>query len=513
MTALVRSYGNADKILALGAVCLAALVMPLSFTGPALALPAIGAALGGSPLALSWVSNAFMLSFGSSLMAAGALADAYGRKRVFLGGVALFTASALALAGAGNIWQLDLLRALQGVASAAAFAGGLAALAQEFDQHARTRAFSLIGTTFGVGLAFGPLLSGYLVAAWGWRAIFVAAAAIGALALAAGALCMRESRTPRAGGIDWPGALSFTAALSLFTYAILQAPRSGWGSAGVLALLAGAALLLGAFVLIERRAAQPMLDLSLLRYPAFVGVQFLAAAPAYSYVVLLVLLPIRLIGIEGYAAIEAGQIMVALSAPMLVVPLLAAQASRHIGAGVLAATGLLLAAAGLLWLSSCAPGQPVARMLAPMLLIGFGISLPWGLMDGLAISVVPKEQAGMAAGIFSTTRVAGEGVALAVVAAALAALIDTGLRAAGASAAPAALAPAALAEAAQRIAMGDLERALALLPHASHALLAQVYGDAFRILLYLLAALTTLTALLILHFLGSAAQGHAPARR
>ena len=143
-----------------------------------------------------------------------------------------------------------------------------------------------------------------------------------------------------------------------------------------------------------------------------------------------------------------------------------------------------------------------------MLLIGFGISLPWGLMDGLAISVVPKEKAGMAAGIFSTTRVAGEGVALAVVAAVLTALIDAGLRAAGTGAAT-----AALAEAAQRIAMGDLERALALLPHSGHALLAQIYGDAFRVLLYLLAALTTLTALLILHFVGRATGEPAPPRR
>ncbi|AIY40918.1 Permeases of the major facilitator superfamily [Collimonas arenae] len=506
LTAQYAAQRPSQPFLVLAAVCLAALAMPLSFTGPAVAMPAIAKALGGSPIALNWITNAFMLAFGSCLMAAGALADTYGRKRLFIGGIAGVALSSLALALAPDIVWLDVLRALQGVAGAAAFSGGMATLAQEFDGHARTRAFSLLGTTFGVGLAFGPVLAGTMIDSLGWRSIFLGVAAIAALALVAGLRCVRESRDPGASGLDWPGAISFTAALTLFTYGVLRIPETGWSSRLTLLLLGAALLLLVAFVMIENRVRRPMLDLSLFRYPRFVGVQFLAAAPAYSYVVLQVLLPIRFIGIEGYSAMQAGQMMVALSASMLIVPFIAGMLTRWISAGVISGAGLLICAAGLAWLAQFGPGQPAALLLLPMLTIGFGISLPWGLMDGLAISVVPKERAGMAAGIFSTTRVAGEGVALAIVAAILAALVHTRLR--GLTPNPAA-APQ-MAEAAQRLAMGDMPHALQLLPHASRALLMQSYGDAFHLLLYILAAITVLSAAVVFGFLGS---HHAPALR
>jgi len=496
------AHTMAQKLMILGAVCLAALAMPLSFTGPAVALPAIAADLGGSPIALSWVTNAFMLCFGSCLMAAGALADRFGRKRVFLAGIAGFALSSLALTAAPDIAWLDGLRAAQGVAGAAAFAGGMAALAQEFEGQAATRAFSLLGTTFGVGLAFGPVLAGWLIEQAGWRSVFLSAAAIAVCAVVLGARCMRESRDPAASGLDWPGAGTFTGALSLFTYAVLRAPDSGWGSLPVILLLASAAVLMLAFVMIEQRVRAPMLDLSLFRYPRFVGVQFLAAAPAYSYVVLQVLLPVRLIGIEGYSAIEAGRMLIALSAPMLVVPLLAGHLTRWLSAGLICGLGLLVCAAGLLWLAQCAPGQPGAGLVLPMLAIGLGISLPWGLMDGLAVSVVPKERAGMATGIFSTTRVAGEGIALAIVGAMLAGLAQSRLHAI-------ATAPSAtLAQAAHRLAMGDLPRAMALLPQASEQALVQGYGDAFRLLLYILAAITVASAALVFGLLSHSRLPH-----
>jgi MFS family permease len=480
---------NAKKWVLLGAVLLAALSMPLSFTGPAVALPAIGQSLGGSPVALNWVTNAFMLGFGGCLMAAGALADQFGRRRLFVLGVGGFAAASLALVFVPDIVWLDALRAVQGVAGAAAFAGGAAALAQEFDGHARARAFSLLGTTFGVGLAFGPVLSGLLIERLGWRSVFLSATVLGALALLCGWRGMPESRDPEAQGLDWLGALGFTAALTLFTYALLQVPEHGWGDRRVACLLAAAAALLAAFVLIETRAKRPMLDLSLFRYPRFVGVQFLAAAPAYCYVVLQVLLPARFIGIEGYSALAAGRMMIALSAPMLIVPILAGMLTRWLSAGLISGIGLLTAAGGLAWLAQCTPGQPAAHWLAPLLVIGLGTSLPWGLMDGLAVSVVPKERAGMAMGIFSTTRVAGEGVALAVVAAMLAGLVQSRLRDVG----PADLAHA-LPEAAQRLAMGDLAHAGSVLPGIDQALLVHGYGDAFRILLYILSAITVLSS-------------------
>lgn len=485
----------ARRALVLAAVCLAALCMPLSFTGPAIAIPAIAAELHGSPLALAWISNAFMLSFGGCLMVAGALADRYGRKRVFMLGMSLFVAASLVLAATPGIALLDILRAVQGLACAMALSSGLAALAQQFDGASRARAFSLIGTSFGAGLAFGPFLAGSVIDHGGWRSLFLITAAAGLAALLLAARSMAESRDPQAGKVDWPGAITFTGALSLFTYALLQAPHSGWNSPASLGLLGAAALLLMAFVAIERRSARPMLDLSLFRLPAFAGVQLLAAAPAFSFVVLLVLLPVRFIGIEGYTSFQAGGMMVALSAPMLVLPMLASLAAQRISAAHICCSGLLLTAAGLLWLSQCAPGLPATGLLGPLLLIGCGISLPWGLMDGLAVSVVPTERAGMAAGIFNTTRVAGEGMALAIVTALLAALALAAL-----SAVPG-IAPQQAALVAPLLAIGELAHASALVPQVDMALLAQAYGTAFRQLLYVLATITIASSLLLLAFL------------
>ncbi|MCB8881220.1 MFS transporter [Acidisoma cellulosilytica] len=493
MTASAIPPTAGEKAAGLLAVCLAAAAMPLTFTGPAVALTEIGRTLGGSPIALNWVTNAFMLTFGSALMAAGALADHHGRKRVFLIGTGAFALVSLGLVFAPNILWFDLLRAGQGLAAAAAFAGGMAALAQEFDGHARTRAFSIVGTSFGVGLSLGPIASAVMIDAFGWRSIFWLVLALVLPSFLLATRVLRESRDPAAKGLDWAGAISFTAALSLFTYGVLLAPQRGWGDVRVIALLIGAVVLFAVFGLVEKRVARPMLDLTLFRYPRFVGVQLLAAAPAYAFVVLLILLPIRFTGIEGMSVIAAGQLMIALSAPLLVLPILAGLLTRFLSPAIICGIGLLISAAGLFWLSGFPVGTAHGLIIAPMIMIGTGISLPWGLMDGLAVSVVPKERAGMATGIFSTTRVAGEGVALALVSAILSALTAAHL-------------PAGSAKTAQRLATGDLAGAKTSLPGVPPALLVQSYSAGFETLLLLLTGITVLTAIVVFLFLGRGAQ-------
>ncbi|MBB6319918.1 MFS transporter [Paraburkholderia tropica] len=492
----------ARRLVVLGAVCIAALAMPLAFSGGAVATPAIGRDLGGSAVAMNWITNAFMLAFGSLLMAAGTLADRYGRKRVFAWGVAGFTLSSLALGFAPSIVVVDLLRGAQGMAAAAALAGGTAALAQEFDGHARTRAFSTLGATFGIGLAFGPVIAGGLIAQFGWRAIFATGAVAGALSLVFGVPRMRESRDPHARQLDLAGTLTFTAALTAFTCGVIEAPTRGWTSAPVLALLAACAVCALAFVAVETRVARPMLDLSLFRYPRFVGVQVLPIATCYGYIVLLVMLPLRFIGIDGVSETHAGLLMLALSAPMLVMPFIAAALTRWLSAGVISGIGLTIAAAGLLALGAtlhdvgCATPVSAGGATWAMIAIGVGAGLPWGLMDGLSVSVVPKSRAGMATGIFSTTRVAGEGIALAVVNALLAALAQGHLHALTTHADT-----ATLNAAAARLATGDLANASALLPGVAHAALQASYRTAFGVLLQVLAGITLVCALAAFAFL------------
>ncbi|ALS58906.1 MFS transporter [Pandoraea norimbergensis] len=491
------------RLLGLFSVCLAALLLPMSFSGGAVATPAIGAALHGSALEMRWITSAFMLAFGGCLMAAGACADAFGRKRIFLLGVGCLLLTSLALAMSHSALAVDWLRALQGVAAAATLAGGGASLAQDFDGHARARAYGLLGTTFGVGLAFGPLLAGVLIARFGWRGVFAATAVIAAFALCIGARCMRESRDPAAAGLDWPGTLTFTGALACFTYGVIQAPAIGATAPEVIGSLVFALVLTIAFVVIERRVAHPMLDLTLFRYVRFIGVQMLPIATCCCYIVLLVLLPLRFIGVHGDSEIVAGMRMMAMSLPMLVVPFVATQLARRMPAGVLCSSGLVLAAVGLVWLARTA-GAPstlhsgvLNPALWPMLLIGAGSAVPWGLMDGLSVSVVPTERAGMAMGIFNTTRVASEGVALALVGAVLIALIGTHL--------PdlhGAVAPDVAREAVNRLVAGDMRGAVASVPAWGEAALRDAYEQAFATLLDRLAIVTLLCAAVVFACLG-----------
>lgn len=492
MMPLSASSSPTSKTPILIAICLAAIILPLSFVSGSIATPVISRELGGSAQALSWITNAFMLSFGCFLMAAGALADEIGRKKVFITGVSLFALFSGLIGFSSSLLWIDLMRAAQGVAAAAALAGGSASLAQEFEGRAQLRAFSLLGTSFGVGLAFGPFLAGLLIAHFGWRAVFLSSMVIALLSLSIGATRLRESTNPQAAGIDWPGTLSFTAMLASLTWALMAIPAEGAASMQVLGLLVLTVALLALFIAVEKRVRHPMLDLSLFRYARFMGVQALPLATAFAFVVLLVLLPMQFIGIAGMSEEQAGLMMMALSVPMLIVPLFAALLTRWISAGLVCTAGLLIAAVGLLWLSQAIASQTMMAALLPMATIGIGIGLPWGLMDGLSISVVPKERAGMATGIFSTTRVAGEGIALAIVGAMLAGFVAQGITRIAPNATPD---TAGLAV--QRLATGDLHRALLALPDTHAAQLTALYAHAFYLLLLWLAAITCVSAVIV----------------
>ncbi|WP_051511625.1 MFS transporter [Skermanella stibiiresistens] len=479
--------GSAAVLLA---VCLASASMPLAFTGPTIALPAIAAALGGSPVSISWATNAYLLTFGSLLLAAGAMADRYGRKRVFAIATGVFAILSVMLAFAPDMTSFNLIRAAQGVMAAAAMSAGMAVLAQEFQGPGQLRAFSFVGMSFGIGLSVAPIASAYLFELFDWRSIFALVVAFDAAAFLIGIVSMAESRDPDATAVDWPGSVSFTVALATLTTAILEGPGRGWSDPVVVALFGATAALLIAFVVIERRVARPMLDLDLFRYRQFVGVQLLAAAPAYGFVVLLILLPVRLVGIDGMSASEAGQTMLSMSAPLLVLPLLAGSLARWVSPATLCGLGLVVTSVGVSWLGQVPIGAGTAALVPALLVIGVGISFPWGLMDGLAVSVVPKERAGMAAGMFGTVRVAGEGIALALATALLSGLAQSRIS-------PLIAQPTASSSIAERLATGDLGGASALAPEVPAPALLASYGDAFNALTLCLAAVTLVTAVVV----------------
>lgn len=402
-------------------ICLAAMVMPLTFAGGAIATPDLARDFGESGPALFWVVNAFMMVFGALPLVAGALADRIGRRRVFRFGLIGFVVSGLALTLAPSLLAVDLLRGLQGLFAAATLAGGTAILAQLPDEKARRRAFSVIGATFGFGLAFGPVLAGLALEAGGWRAVFVLASALAALALAAGIGATPESRAEQTAPFDTFGAGLFAGMLVFLTAWAVMMPTRGFSDPLEIALVVLTILCLVAFVRWEKSHPAPMFDLDLLEDPAFLGVQALPVATCFGFVSLLVIVPLQLIG-SGYSEVTAGLISMALSAPVFLIPLLLARFSGG-DRRRLITFGFCVAVAGLIWLAFTPFGGPVLPLALALAVIGCGIGLPWGLMDGLAIEVAPREKAGVATGMFSTVRVASEGIVLALVSAVYAQLI------------------------------------------------------------------------------------------
>lgn len=490
--------GDRHKVLA--AICVSAIIIPLVFTGPAISTPAVGRDLGGDQSTLSWIVNAYAIAFGGCVMAAGAIGDQIGRKRCFVAGLWIFIATSLLIGLTPDLLLLNLLRAAEGIGGALVLTSATSLLAQEFEGAERTRAFSFLGTAFGVGLAFGPMAAGFLIEHLGWRSLYFAIALIAVMILLLGTRRIKESYDPEAQGIDWPGTVLFTAALVSLTFGIVRGPQDGWASLRVLSLLGGTVLLLGAFVAVELRRPRPMLELSLFRYPRFIGVQLLPVATGFSFIALIVYVPIWFMVVQGRDAFTAGLAILPLTAPMLVVPLLAGRMAQYVSPGLLSGIGFLISALGAWLLMRLSPDGSLWAMAIPMLLIGTGNGLPWGLMDALSVSVIPKERAGMAAGIFTTMRVAGEAIAIATIGAVLIGLTAANLRAA-ASADSLSLPQSATTianEIGASAGHGSSAGAVSAMDGAVVELTHRAYTSAFHSIFGVLAVLSTLTALICL---------------
>ncbi|WP_170275825.1 MFS transporter [Paraburkholderia megapolitana] len=490
------------QVLVLIAVILACFSVPLNFTAGPTAQPYIAKDLVGGAAALSWITNAFFLSCGSTLMAAGAMADQYGRKKIFAIGMVVSTVMSFLMPFASSVFTLDLLRVPQGLAAACAYSGGISILAQEFEGHARTRIFSVIGITFGAGLAFGPTIAGILITLLSWRAVFFGSTIISLVALVLCVTSMTDSKDPNARGLDWWGASIFTLMLSCFTFAMIEAPTAGWTAPLTIGLFALSAVALVVFVVVEKRVANPMLDLSLFAYPQFVGVQLLPLAAAYCYAVLLVVLPLRFIGIENLSALQSGVLMIYFSGSLLFIPFVAASMTRYVPVGVLAGVGMLISVIGMFFLMHVPIGDHGMAMRINLAVIGFGVAIPWGLMDNLAVSVVPKEKAGMAIGIFGALRVSFDTTAIAIVGSLLAFFIARNL-----GAIPG-LDPQAVAVASAQLSAGAVPKALSQLPSVTHAQWLDAYDLAFRHLLIALMTLTSAATLLVFGLLGRVSLNH-----
>ena len=339
----------------------------------AIVLPDIARDLNASFAQVEWVISAYVLCFASLLLPAGAIADRYGRKRVFLAGIAGFAVASLMCGMASSPSLLFVSRALQGVGAAFLLAPALAIIGHAFhDERERDSAWAMWGGMMGLTMVLSPLLGGVIAALAGWRWAFFVNLPI-CLALAAAAVrCITDSRNEAARKLDPAGIVLFAASMLGITSALIHGQEQGWTAAGTLARFAGGLAALALFVFAETRHREPMLDLTLFKQRRFVGAIVAMFAYAGCAQVMASLLPLLLQNGFALTALQAGGAMLAFALAMLVFP----QVGRRLGAWIagyqILALGLGVVAIGNLLAATGAYGASLPLLFSGMFVLGAG---------------------------------------------------------------------------------------------------------------------------------------------
>jgi EmrB/QacA subfamily drug resistance transporter len=388
-------------------VCVATFMLLLDITIVNVALPSIQKALHASFQDLQWVVDAYALTLAALLLTAGALADLLGRKRIFLIGIGLFTVASLICGLATTPLMLNLARALQGIGGAVMFACSLALLAQEFRGRERGTAYGIWGATIAAAAAVGPLVGGGLTEGLGWEYIFFINVPVGVLAIVLGLLRLADSRDPDAGGVDWAGLVTFSASLFLLVLALIRGNSEGWGSAPILAEIAGAAVLFAIFLVAELRQERPMFDLALFRKPTFSGVSLVAFTLSASLFAMFLYITLYLQNVLGYSPLQTGVRFLPVTGIGLVLAPVAGRLAAHLPPRWFLAGGVGLVGIGLLLMHGVSAGSSWTELLPGLVVAGAGVGIANPALAQVAIGVVPPARSGMASGINNTCRQVG----------------------------------------------------------------------------------------------------------
>jgi EmrB/QacA subfamily drug resistance transporter len=417
--------GNAHQRWTLRVVCVSTALLLLNVAAPQVAQAAIAESLGASFTDLQWVLSGYALALAVFLLTAGSLADRFGRRKLFLIGLTLFSAASALCALAPSSGALIAARLLQGVGAAVVFPSSLAILAEAFQGPERRRAIGAWGATIGLAFAAGPLIGGLLVDTVGWRGVFATSFVLGLPTLLLAMRYIGESRDPDPAPVDWAGVGTLSLGLFAGVFAVLRGNALGWTSTTVLGCLALCAVALTVFVAVERSSARPMLDPGLFANRTFTGataiIALLAGGPFGAFVYLVLFL----LDVQDRDPVEAGLVLAPLALVSFVVSAAAGRASDRVPLRGALIAGMLITAVGMLALrAGVTPDATWLTLFPGLVLTGVGVGLANPLTTFAHLGVLPPAQGGLASALNNTARQIGLAIGIAV----LGALLEAGLR-------------------------------------------------------------------------------------
>ncbi len=466
----------------------------------AIVLPTIARDLKASFADVEWVVSTYVLCFAALLLPAGAVADRFGRRRVFLAGIAIFATASLLCGSAPTAFALYAARALQGVGAAFLLAPALATIGHAFHGEAeRNHAWAVWGGIMGLTMVLAPILGGVIAYLLGWRWAFYINVPICVLLGGAVLLFLDESSDAHARKLDPLGSLFFACTMFGLTFGLINGQAHGWSAYRTLTGFAGGGLSLMAFIMAERLQERPMLDLTLFRLPRFIGAVLAMFAYAACAQVMASLLPLFLQNGLGRSALQAGFSMLPFALAMLVFPNVGRWLGRYLQSRQILALGLSVVSAGSLLTSWGALTGASVLVIAGMAVLGSGGGLLNGETQKGIMGAVPRNRAGMASGISTTSRFSGILLGFAVLSGVLSTVTRNRLLGVACTRQDAACRSAH--HFADAVIAGDLPHAVAGLEGAARAIAVQDAHTAFSVgfaaALLVAAALAALAAILV----------------
>ena len=408
---------NDRKWLALVLLCAVQFMVVLDVSIVNVALPTIKSALDFSDANLQWVVSAYTLTFGGFLMLGSRVADLLGRKRLFIAGLVLFSVASLACGLSQSDTQLIAFRAIQGLGAAIISPAALSILTTTFREgEERNKALAIWGAIAGMGGAVGVLLGGILTDQFSWEWIFFLNVPIGLAVILAGQRVLEESRVELPSrSLDVLGAITVTAGLTLLVYGLVATDTHSWGSSTVIGPLVAAAVLLAAFVGIERRAEAPVLPFSIFRLKSLTGANIVGLLLGASIFSMFFLLSLYMQQVLGYSALKTGVAYLLVAGTII----LAAGASQalvtKVGVRWVLTAGMLLTTAGLLWFSQVSVSGSYQVDLVPgFILSGLGLGFAFVPVQIASLVGVTHDEAGVASGLINTSQQVGGALGVAV---------------------------------------------------------------------------------------------------